>query len=1387
MNRDRPSLEVLKPAFAKGSEYHLAPLQEGMLCNYLLRGEGVDVQQLVMTLREPLELPLLARAWQAVTDRHQALRVSFRWHGLDRPVQAFRDSLAIGIEESDLRNIDQCEQRARLSAYLAADRQKGFDLSNPPLSRLTCFQTAKEEYELIWSFHHIMIDGRSIRIVLEEVFRTYDALASGSSCELSRPHPYSAFLEWLERRDQRGAESYWRETLGGFSSPTKLAVDRGSYGHAGEVSPGLPSQSISEIRFSEAQTSGLRALATRHGVSVNTILQGAWALLLSRYSGEDDVVFGATRAARHSTVPHAESMVGYFINTLPVRARVAPDVMVADWLKDLRRQHLAVREFEHTPLARIRGWSVVPGTLPLFETLLVFENYELQRALQARGGNWRRRSVHLHGQTGIPVTVAGFLGTELTVRICCDGRHFDGPTAQRLAGHLRTLVEEMVQGTSRRLSDLNMLTATERRQILWGWNNTAADYPRDRLIHELVEEQGGKTPECIALADESRDISYRKLIAQAETVAHALRRIGPSPQGPIGLWGRSGVDTVTAMLGILKAGFAYVPLPVSAPSARIKAIVDDAGIACVVACDDAHWPADLENIHVLSFARLIRDPRPGGAESALPNVPRSDAVACILYTSGTTGRPKGVCVRHQSFINLMTHRTEAQFLPGDFRVAPLLAPMHFDASLVQILSPLITGGTLVVARTPDELARSRWYSKLTAITGASALVADLARRHGIPESVRVVGVGAEPVSAELLDHMVKTRSIERFLNLYGMTECACYSTVAVLFDRRTADPDQWETASRPERLNEIGRPIANTQVYVLDRDGHPLPVGIPGELYIGGDGLARGYLNRPDATAERFIQSPFAPDHILYRTGDRVRWSAEGTLEFLGRLDEQVKLRGCRIELGEVEGAVASHPAVAQCAVILHQQSPTNGKLVAYWVPRQSEHVGARSLREHVAVRLPDYMVPSIFMILDRLPLTPSGKVDRHSLPAPEQHRLDSEQLPLGPRDSIEDRLATIWGQVLSLAPSSIRDCFFDLGGDSLAAIRLFDRMEAEFGRRLSPTLIFRASTVEQLAVELRDAPLQSTNTALVPIRVGDTSPFFFLPGGGDPGMVALKLALHLDPRQTVFTFDFDRPFRESLDSPEIVPLAAALLHQLQSVQPRGPYLLGGYSLGGIVAFEMARQLHALGERVALLVLIDTYGPDYPRRATRWEMEWQHWQRMRGLSPSGKLRDLAHRLRNRWRRATSRWKVRALQDASADYATTGRAVPRRTLAHASWSYLAVRPTYLGPLVLLRAIEQPHSLGDRFDDPENGWRTLVRGGIRVFPIPAAHLTMFQEPGIHAVADVLQSCLRHETLDRSCESPDLATRPTGDLERRGRGTIAEGVNAADALFESEPSGL
>jgi amino acid adenylation domain-containing protein len=1205
MNHIPDTGEPIGSPWAGRPAYGLTPLQEGMLFNRLLRGgTGVDIEQLVCTLHERIEIAHLARAWQEVTDRHQALRAGFRWQGIDRPAQAFLDSVPIGIDEYDLRGLGQREQAERLAAYLAEDRGRGFDLTRPPLFRLACFRMAADDFRMVWSFHHIIIDGRSIRIVLEEVFAIYEAACRSERRVLGKPHAYSQYLEWLERKDDSTAEAYWRNALKSFTSPTRLAVDREAGAGPAEFGSGPPRYSRREIRFPAPLTAELQALARQLDVTVNTILQGAWALFLSRYSGEEDVVFGATRAGRHATVPGADAMVGLFINTLPIRARVSPDTPLPDWLRGLRRQHIAQRGVEQTPLASVRAWSGVPGTSPLFESLLVFENFDLRAALKARAGDWSKREFRLHEQSGFPVTVAAALGPELVVRICCDAGRFDDPVVDRMAGHLRTLLEQVAEEPGRRLSEIPMLTGAERRRLLVDWNATSADYPRDRQVQELFDEQVEETPFAVALADHAREITYRDAGDRADAVADALRRAKVGTEEPIGLWGWGSADATIALLGILKAGAVYVPLPVDSPPSRIGAILEDAGIEHVIDCGAPEWPLEGSRYRLLSMVDLCgdmeRSPQsavgsgsPGTAdrqaerrarsrpEPGIPIGSRADAVACVIYTSGTSGRPKGVAVRHRSIVNLLYYRTRSQFRPGDFAVAPLTSPLHFDGSLVQIFSPLLTGGTLVTARATEELARSPWYARLTAITGAPSLIAEIARRYGFPSSVRVIGLGAEPVPAELLDSVVKSGTIERLVTAYGMTECACYSTAAVLYDRGAGPP---ATTSRAPKLNDIGLPIANTQVYVLDRDRQPVPIGVPGELYIGGQGLARGYLNRPELTVERFIPSPFAPDETLYRTGDRVRWTPEGTLEFLGRVDDQVKIRGFRIEPGEVEAALLRHPAVAQAAAVARDDGPGGRQLVAYLVPAPGTTLDPAVLRRHVGALLPGYMVPAAFVAMEALPLHPNGKLDRGALPIPDSSRWslaagDKERSP-DPRNLTERRLAVIWARLLKINRIGIRDNFFEIGGHSLLAASLTFQIERQFQQPYALKDFYEAPTIEDMAARLAEGRQRQSDLSL-----GSTE---CLDGHPRPTLFCLNyprlIRQHLDdlPAQQLGNFPFDIPNHTSIED-----MAASRIEEMRHAQREGPYLLFGYCGMGVVAFEIAQQLRLRGEEVALVILLD--------------------------------------------------------------------------------------------------------------------------------------------------------------------------------------------------------
>lgn len=683
-----------------------------MLYHNLSNGRtGVDVQQLVCTLHHAVDIRLLERAWQVVTNRHQALRSRFRWIDVERPCQEFCESVPICIEQHDWQGLSPADFDARLATYLTHDRLRDFDLTSPPLFRLASIQTDIENYTIVWTLHHLIADGRSLPIIINEVFRVCDALHAGEECQLEPPAPYADFLTWLQQKDWSSAETYWRSILHGFTNCTRIAVDRSPHFESNPAAD--TSFSRHQIFVSDMLTSQLVELAKSLDVTINTLIQGAWGLLLARYSGEDDVVFGATRACRHSNVPQATNTVGMFINTLPVRIQLQAAMSVSDYLKGLRSQHLAVREFELTPLAKVREWSGVPGNIPLFESLLVFENYDLEETLQTQGGKWLDRQFRLVLQTGFPLTVACSLSKKLKLCISYDRNRFDVPVIARMIEHLRTLLEGMTIHSQGRLQDIPMVTADESHRLLLEWNDSSREYPRELPVQSLFERQAEKTPDAVAIINQNVPVSYSQLNARAEDVATALQQLGIIPEQPIGLWGERSVDSIVALIGILKAGAAYVPIPVDAPLKRIKTIIADAGLQYVVSADSPDWLPEIGTIKWVSTSVASSVHRPARNDT---NRPAGDAIACIIYTSGTTGAPKGACVTHRGLVNLMTHRTQNQFRSGDFEVAPLTAPMHFDGSIVQLFSPLMTGGTLVIADTMKDLIDSPWYDRLTALT-----------------------------------------------------------------------------------------------------------------------------------------------------------------------------------------------------------------------------------------------------------------------------------------------------------------------------------------------------------------------------------------------------------------------------------------------------------------------------------------------------------------------------------------------------------------------------------------------------------------------------------------------------------------------------------------------
>ncbi len=1032
-------------------------MQQGMLLHSIYDKIGVYIQQIVCELHEPISEELLIAAWQLAIELHAVLRTSFRWEGLPAPVQEVRREVELPFVSEDWSGLTPEIREQKIARYTRDDRQRRFELNQAPLMRVALFKFGERDYRMVWIFHHALLDGRSHFLVLKDVFEAYDTSFAGSMAALKQPRPYSDYIEWLENQDLPKAETFWRQTLRGFRSPTDLRLPTppsGEQGHATQLR-----------RLSPELTGELRSLAQRNQVTLNNLVQAGWALLLSRYSGEEDVLFGVTRACRHWTDDGAESMVGLYINTLPFRVRRS-DQNLLEWLRELRAQHVALREYEHTPLMKIQGWSEAPRGTPLFDSVLVFEDYQMNSRLRALGERWSARDFILLEQTNYPLTLAAYASSDLLLKLEYEQQRFDPSVIERVLNHLETLLVSMAANPNRPVREISMLSETERRQLLVEWNQTTKAGPGGKCIHELFEAQAAAAPDAVALVCEDRQLSYSELSQRANQLAHHLKKRGVGPDVLVGICVERSVEMIIGLLGILKAGGAYLPLDPLYPEERLAFMIRDAGTSTLLIQEA--FRDKFASLHGMETICLDANWEKIAAESTenLSSGVNEENLAYVIYTSGSTGQPKGVLVTHRNVVRLFA-ATDSSFKFNSSDAWTLFHSYTFDFSVWEIWGALLYGGRLIIVphwtvRQPKEFCRLLREEKVTVLNQTPSAFRQLVQAEGIAESmaVRLIILGGEALDLSSLEPLLDRQEDARpqLVNMYGITE----TTVHVTY-RPLGVADLAESCRSP-----IGRPLSDLQVYVLDHHADLVPVGIPGELYVGGDGLARGYLNRPDLTAERFIANPFGESgERIYRTGDLGRYLPDGNLEYLGRTDDQVKVRGFRIELGEVESCLACHPVVRKCAVIVREDQPGQRNLAAY-VVTATEPPTANELRSFLKRKLPEYMVPSVFVHLDELPLTENGKLDRKALPAPLP--ASAGNTFVAPRDSPEEIIAVIWSEVLGLKQISVLEDFFELGGDSLTATQVMSRIDLAFQIDLPPGVLFEQRTVAALAAAVEES-----------------------------------------------------------------------------------------------------------------------------------------------------------------------------------------------------------------------------------------------------------------------------------------------------------------------------
>jgi amino acid adenylation domain-containing protein/non-ribosomal peptide synthase protein (TIGR01720 family) len=1121
--------------------YPLAPMQEGMLFHGLYTGEGADLyfEQFTAVLAGPLDEAAFAAAWQRAVERHAALRTGFLWHGVERPLQLVRRAVEVPWTSVDWRDLAPADVETRWRDLLAADRARGFDLSRPPLLRIALARTGEQERRLVWSTHHILIDGWCFSLLLNEVFALYELYAAAAAGReallpaLPPPRPYRDYIAWLAGRDETAAMSYWRRLLDGFTAPTPVPYDRP--GALDRAHGGRPQDYHEWTAVLPASLSrALEALAQRLRVTLNTVVQGAWALLLSCYAQESDVVFGAVVSGRPPELPGVESMVGLFINAVPVRARIPESEIpeaepLSAWLPRLQESQLELRQHEWTPLAEIQKLVELPPGEPLFASLLVFENYPFNPSSSGGLRGLRVESAALAERTNYPLTLTVVARGSLSLRLTAD-RRFDPSAVRRLLAHLEILLEGFAAAPEAPPASRPLLTAAERHQIAVEWNDTVpAVSCAGATIPSLFAAQAARTPDAVAVVLGDEELTYSELAERAGRIAARLLSLGVKPETRIAVVGERSLDLIPTLLGILQAGCAYLPVDPELPEERRDFMLADAG---------AFMLPDLSDRSDLSY------------RSDLPAVSPSQ-LAYVIYTSGSTGVPKGVAVTHGNVARLVTGADYAPLGSGETLLQ--VVNVAFDVSTFEIWGPLVNGGRVVVfpgRPALDDLAAAIARHGVTTLWLTSGLFHQMVQeRLEALRPLRRLLAGGDALSPVAVRRALEGLPGCTLINGYGPTENTTFTTCHAMTAAELAD-------ERLAATVPIGKPIRGTRVHVLDEALEPVPLGVWGELYAGGDGVARGYLARPALTAERFVPDPWGRGGRLYRTGDLVRWRPDGVLEFLGRRDGQVKVRGHRVELGEIETALAGHPAVREAVVVLREDRPGDRRLAAYVTAVSGAAADPAELRSHLAARLPEPFVPAAFMILDRLPLTPNGKVDRRALPPPEDVAAEPYVPPATP---VEEWLTALCAELLGRERVGVKDNFFTLGGHSLLAIRLVARLREEHELDVPLPLVFDAADLRDLADRIVDREL-----ALADGTLPAASPYPIVP-------VVLPASPHeYEPPTT--------PVEEALAA------ACAQVLELERVGLRDNFFaLGGHSLLATQFAARLRDRHGLDVPIQLV------------------------------------------------------------------------------------------------------------------------------------------------------------------------------------------------------------
>lgn len=1171
-------LESLKKRFGENIQavYPLSHAQEGMLFHALMdKKSEVYFEQKTFIFEGELDVGMFERSFNILIERHDILRTNFVSENLRRPRQVVLKEKRLELNFQDISYLSEQEKQDYIEEFKIKDRKRVFDLACENLMRLAIIKTAQDNNTVIWSFHHILLDGWCQGIIIKDVLTVYKCLIEGSSIDLEQVYPYSSYIDWLENQDKEEGMAYWHKHLEGYSQQAgipKKSIQRNLGYHQKNIN----------FKLEHELTNSLETIAIKYEMTLSTVFQTLWGILLQKYNNTSDVVFGKVVSGRQAEVTGIEKMVGLFINTIPVRVTLGENERFASLVKKVQSDALESEKYSYLPLVEIQNDTVLKKDL--IENIVVFENYPMDQELKNFGGDsdkmkLRINQVDMFERTNYDFIVLVELGQELSVKLSFNGLVYDQEIIEKLKFNFKNIVREIASNPNILISELEIITPQEIVQLN-SFNNTSSEYKKDKTVTRLFEEQVEKTPNNIAVVYEDVKMTYFELNHKAEVLANVLLTHGINENDIVGIMLKRSPEFLVGVLGVLKAGGAILPIDPEYPQQRIVNIIENSRINLMVTQEEllgTVFNGDSREELLKGFVQkdiiFIEQYDGVSCEKLYQSIKCSrnpDNLLYLIYTSGSTGTPKGVKITHRNIVNLIEFEYEKTGIDFSKQVLQFTTPC-FDVCYQEVFSSLLSGGQLCIVsnegkRDPSKLFRFIEENRVEVIFLPTAFLKYLFNEKEyakcFPGNIKhIITAGEQLIISEELKNYLKSNNVTLH-NHYGPSETHVVTTYTI------------EPHCEIPTIPPIGKPISNNRIYILNQNKGLQPVGVIGEMYISGDNVGMGYFNQPELTCEKFLDDPFVKGEKMYRTGDMARWLPDGNIEFLGRIDHQVKIRGFRIELCEIEGNILEHDAVKE-VVVIAKEDKKGGKYLCAYLSADKE-LTVSEIKGYLAKALPDYMIPAYFIQMESLPKTPNGKINRAALPEPEGNASTGAEF-IAPKDETQVKLAELWQEVLGLEKVGINDSFFDLGGHSLNVLTLVMKVNEVFGVEYPINEVFNAPTIKQMSEYLHDESNRDNQVPMMLLGAKKEKNIFAF-----PPVVAYAIAyLSMGPLfedYSFYAFDYIESENKVLEYVKLIT----------QIQPQGPYILVGHCAGGNLGFEVAKELLRLGHEVSNLIMLDT-------------------------------------------------------------------------------------------------------------------------------------------------------------------------------------------------------